>query len=191
MKKASLVAVTLACAALLAVPAAAQVVTGSPVVRSDTRGFGVGVQLDRIGLMFGDGRTVLGAGLGVTASYGVSDALSLFARAGTGYRSSHLDAGARYRFGSAAGALRPYVEAGVTTVRATRDAWYPEDGQQSLRSRGLGVTAGAGVEYYISPRLALDAGVTLTGGRFEENPATGLRDGFATSRVQVGIQFRP
>lgn len=191
MKKASLVAATLACAALLAVPASAQTLTGTPVVRSDTRGFGVGVQLDRIGLMFGDGRTVLGAGLGVTASYGVSDALSLFARAGTGYRSSHLDAGARYRFGSAAGALRPYVEAAATTVLATRDGAFSEDGQESLRSRGLGATVGAGVEYYLSPRVALDAGVSFFGGRFEENAATGLRDGFATSRVQVGIQFRP
>jgi opacity protein-like surface antigen len=190
MKTASLVAATLACVAFSAGPAAAQPGTGTPVVRSDTRGLGVGVQVNRIGLDQGRGSTVLGAGMGLTVSYGMTDAVSLFARAGTGYRSSHVDAGARYRFASAARALRPYVEAGVSVVGATRP-FYGDDGVTSLRSRGVGATAGAGVEYYLNPRLALDLGVSYSAGRFAENEVTGLRDGFITNRVQMGITFRP
>lgn len=191
MKAASLVAVTLACVALLARPADAQSGSGTGAVRSDTRGLGMGVQAGRTGFNQGDGHTVLGAGLDLTASYGVSDALSVFARAGTGYRSSHLDAGVRYRFASPAAALRPYLEGGVTVVGATRATPGAEYGEDFLRSRGLGATVGAGVEYYINPRLALDLGVSFSGGRFEKNPATGLNDGFMTNRVQMGIQFRP
>lgn len=189
MKAASLVAVTLACVAFSARASDAQ--QGSGAVRSDTRGLGITVQAGRTAFDQGDGHTVLGAGLDVTAGYGVSDALSVFARAGTGYRSSHLDAGVRYRFGSPAGALRPYLEGGVTAVGAIRTTPGPADGEEFLRSRGVGATVGAGVEYFINPRLALDLGVSVSGGRFEKNPATGLNDGFMTNRVQMGIRFRP
>lgn len=191
MKTASLVAAILACAALSAGPAAAQLGGGAQPVRSDARGLGVGVQVNRTGLAEGGGRTVLGAGAGLTVSYGTTDAVSLFARAGTGYRSSQLDLGVRYRFGSAAGALRPYLEGAVTTIAASRPVPNPADGEDSVRLWGVGGTVGAGVEYFVSPRLALDLGVTATAGRFQQNPATNLRDGFISKRVQVGIHFRP
>lgn len=193
MKKASLVVATLACVAVWAGPAAAQAITGTPVVRSDTRGLGIGLQLNRTGMDQGrgDGLKVLGAGAALSVSYGVSDAVSLFARGGTGYRSSYMDLGARYRFGGATSALRPYVEAAATVVGATRTVSDAFEAPETLRSRGLAATVGAGVEYYVSPRLALDLGVTFSGGRFEENPATGLNDGFVSNRVQMGITFRP
>jgi opacity protein-like surface antigen len=192
MKVPSLVAVTLACAAFSAAPAAAQ--PGSDPVRSDTRGLGVGVQLNGGGVSShaDDSRMAPGAGMGLTVSYGMSDALSVFGRANMGYRTSQLDVGARYRFGSAAGALRPYVEGAVTRLGAIRG---PQDGsEQSLRSWGLGATVGAGVEYYFSPRFAVDVGLAHTRGRFSEPALPGeaaFGDKFSSTRVQLGVTWRP
>ena len=194
MKAASLVAATLMCAAFAARPAAAQTAPGAAPVRSDARGLGVGVQLNGTGVRSpgNESRTVAGAGLGVTLSYGMSDALSAFARGSTGYRSSQVDLGARYRFGSPAGALRPYVEGAVTRHAALRPA--PEGSEQSLRSLGMGVTVGAGVEYYVTPRFALDVGLAHSRGRFREGALggeVGPRESFTSNRVQMGLTWRP
>lgn len=192
MKTASFVAVTLVCAAFSAVPAAAQAVSGTGPVPSDTRGLGIGVQFNGTGVESGNAsRTVAGAGLGLTLSYGMTDNLSAFARVNTGYRASQLDLGARYRLAAPSAALRPYLEAGVTRLAATRAT--REGGSQHVL--GMGVAVGAGVEYHFDPRFALDLGVTHTRGRYNEAV---LRDGGAgfsqkltSNRVQMGFTWRP
>ena len=190
MKAASFVAVTLVCAALSAVAAEAQLGYGASPVRSDTRGLGIGVQLNGTGVESSDAsRTVPGAGVGLTLSYGTSDALSVFARASTGYRMSQVDLGARYRFGSPAGALRPYVEGAVTRLGAIRST---EETDQYGRSWGTGSTVGAGVEYHFSHRFAVDLGMAHLRGRFTARPGDeGFRETFTSSRVQTGITWRP
>lgn len=193
MKAASLVAATLVFAAVSAGPAAAQLGSGAGTVRSDTRGLGVGVQLNGTGISSqADDSRVSGGGLGLTVSYGMSDAVSAFARASYGYRSSQVDVGARYRFGSQAAALRPYVEGAVTRLGAIRPA--QEGGEQSLGSWGMGMTVGAGVEYYFSPRVALDVGLAHSRGRFSDPVVLdegAFRDSFSSTRVQVGMTWRP
>jgi opacity protein-like surface antigen len=196
MKTASLVAVTLVCAAFSASPAAAQLGAGTNPVRSDTRGLGIGMQINRIGVESGDGSTrVPGAGLGLTLSYGMTDNVSLFGRANMGYRTSQLDVGARYRFASPSSALRPYLEAGVTRLGAISSGQPIEGPSESLRSWGLGATAGAGVEYHFSPRFAVDLGVTHTRGRFSEprTPYEGaaFAETFSSNRMQMGFTWRP
>lgn len=190
MKTASFVAVTLVCAAFSAVPAAAQLGYGAGAVRSDTRGLGIGLQLNGTGVESSDpSRRVPGAGLGLTLSYGTSDALSVFARASTGYRMSQVDLGARYRFGSPAGALRPYVEGAVTRLGAVRNT---EETDQIQRSWGTGTTVGAGVEYHFSRRFAVDLGLTHTRGRYSAGPGgEGFREKFTSDRVQMGFTWRP
>lgn len=192
MKAASFVAVTLVCAAFSAVPAAAQLGSGASTIRSDTRGLGIGLQLNGTGVESGGAtRTVPGAGLGLTLSYGVTDAVSVIARANTGYRASQVDLGARYRFASPAAALRPYLEAGVTRLAGIRAT--EESGSDHVV--GMGTTVGAGVEYHFSPRFALDLGLAHSRGRY--NQAV-LQDGgaafsqkFTSNRVQVGFTWRP
>lgn len=192
MKLASFVAVTVVVAAFSAGPAAAQVGSGADAVRSDTRGLGVGVQFNAAGVASaGAGGTVPGAGLGLTLSYGMTDALSAFVRGSTGYRNSQLDVGARYRFGSPSAALRTYVEGGVTRFGSAA-----ETAEHSTRSWGVGVTAGAGVEYFIAPRLAVDVGVSHTRGAFDDQPVElhgfgSNRDTFTSTRLQVGVTWRP
>ena len=190
MKAASFVAVTFVCAAFLAVPAAAQLGYGARPVRSDTRGLGIGLQLSGNGVESPDAsRTVPGAGLGLTLSYGTSDALSVFARAGAGYRSSQVDLGARYRLGSPAAALRPYVEGAMTRFGGVRDNGETD---QFRRSWGTGSTVGAGVEYHFSPRFAADLGAAHLRGRFSAGPDDAdLGQKFNSTRVQMGFTWRP
>lgn len=196
MKAASLAAVALVCAAFSAAPAAAQAASGADTVQSDTRGLGVGVQFNGTGVeSAGAAGKVPGAGLGVTLSYGMTDALSVFARGSTGYRSSQLDVGARYRLGSPAASLRPYAEGAVTRFGSAGGAPAGAPAVQSPRAWGVGVTVGAGVEYFISPRLALDLGVSHSRGAFDERPVedggAGFRDTFTSSRLQLGVTWRP
>lgn len=197
MKAASLVAAALVCAAFSAGPVAAQLGPGPGVVRSDTRGLGIGVQFNGTGVSSdGDGfRTVSGAGMGLTLSYGMSDALSVFGRGSYGYRTTQLDLGARYRFGGASGALRPYVEGAVTRLGTVRPPDPRALSQTSFNAEGLGMTVGAGVEYFISPRLAVDLGLSHTRGRFSDGTIVGEGSGvvekFRSNRVQVGVTWRP
>jgi opacity protein-like surface antigen len=69
-----------------------------------------------------------------------------------------------------------------------------EGAEQSLRSWGYGVTAGAGVEYHFSPRFAVDLGVTHTQGRITAPTPPGeavFRENFSSNRMQVGFTWRP
>jgi opacity protein-like surface antigen len=192
MKAASLVAATIACVALSAVPAAAQ--TGSVADQPDTRGLSIGVHLNRtaVNFQYQSSGDVLGAGGGVTVGYGLTNRLSAFARGNMGYQSTQVDLGARYRFGSPTGVLRPYVEAAVTRVGASRGG----SGFEARESAwGTGATIGAGVEYFVSRNLAIDAGVVHTRGRFSEGTildgGSGVSEKFISNRLQLGVTWRP
>ena len=190
MKTASLVAATLACVSLSAAPAAAQATSGAD--RTDTRGPSVGVHLDRtaVNFQFDGSRDVLGASGGVTLGYGVTNGLSVFARANTGYRNTQVDLGARLRLGSLNGVLRPYVEAATSRVGSDRNA-----AEMNADVWGTGTTVGAGVEYFLSRHVALDGGVVHTRGRFSDRPinegGTGVSEKFISNRLQLGVTWRP
>jgi opacity protein-like surface antigen len=191
MKAASLVAATVACVALSTVPAAAQAGPGADP--PDTRGLSVGVHLNRTAVNFQfDSDDVPGAGGGVTVGYGLTNRLSAFARASTGYQSTQVDLGARYRFGSPNGVLRPYVEGAMTRIGASREgSGFTEAGS----AWGTGATVGAGVEYFVSRNLAIDAGVVHTRGRFSEGTIPegrfGVSEKFISNRIQLGVTWRP
>lgn len=192
MKATSLVAATLACVVVSAAPARAQ--TAPDADRTDTRGLSVGVHLNRTTVNFQaqSSADVLGAGGGVTVGYGLTNGLSVFGRANTGYQSSQVDLGVRYRPGSLAGVLRPYVEGAVTYLGASREASGIHAGEPSW---GSGVSLGAGVEYFVNRHVALDAGAVHTRGRFNES--TFLDNGrhvtekFISNRVHFGVTWRP
>lgn len=170
-----LVVLALGTAALAAAPAAAQ--AGGPDA-DDGRGLVVGVNLNATRLS-SVGHTA-GGGAGLTVGYGVTPALTLFARGNTGYLSSHLDLGARYSFGTARDRVRPYFEGAVSRVGRT-------DGEE--RVAGYGLTGGAGIELRLAPQLALDLGVVSTYGQFDysDRPAAD----FTSTRANLGIRWRP
>lgn len=185
MKLASLVAIATLCAA---VPAAAQ--EGSPLHAASTRGLGVGVSLNesRVGI---GGESLGGAGFGLAGSYGVSEALSFFLRGGYGYQNVQLGAGARYSFRGPGARLRPYLELGGTRV-ATREESTLE---AVVRSSGYAATAGAGVEYFITPKVALDVGFVHSEGRFTHTEIGGTpidaNRRLVSNGLNIGFRWRP
>jgi opacity protein-like surface antigen len=184
MKLAALVTIGAVAAAHTAGSASAQ--TGTE--RSSTRGLGVGVSFNQSAMGVGapsDANT--GSGVGLAVGYGVNENLSVFARADYAYRSSHLDAGVRYSFGSPRAALRPYAE-----LAATRAGSAPSE---AFRRTGYGATAGVGVEYFLNRKLALDVGVVHSEGRYTSQEVQGQPlDGtarFTSSRLNIGLKWRP
>ncbi|HEY0151320.1 MAG TPA: outer membrane beta-barrel protein [Longimicrobium sp.] len=184
MRLTTLVTIGAVAAAFTAGSASAQAGTD----QSSTRGLGVGVSFNASAVGVGAPREAnTGSGVGVAIGYGVNDNLSFFARTNYAYRSSHLDAGVRYSFGSPRAALRPYAELAATRVGTT-----PAEG---FRSTGYGATAGVGVEYFVSRKLALDVGVVHSEGRFTSREIAGEPvEGtfrFASSRLNIGLKWHP
>jgi opacity protein-like surface antigen len=187
MKRISLVALALVPAALAVGPAGAQV--GSPQPLSGTRGLTLGLDLNgsAIGTAGSSAGTPRGAGLGLSLGYGVSERVSLFARANVAYQIGHLDVGARYSFGGTAARLRPYVEGAFTRTGTT--ALTNPLAEARSRSHGYGLTGGAGVEYFVSRRVALDLGVSHSRGRFTAGTFDG--DAFSSTRLNIGVKWHP
>jgi opacity protein-like surface antigen len=197
MKTASLVAGLIALAAVSAVPAAAQAVPPAGE-GSDTRGFSLGLHLSGSHIQTagsGDTRMVPGGGLGITLGYGINERVQAFVRASNGYRNSQVDLGARYRFGRPGQALRPYAEVALSRMGAVRGP-NADSGSEPfnplVRSTGYGLTAGAGVEYTISPRLGLDLGLVHTRGQLSRPPSMPeLGRSVAATRIHLGVTWRP
>lgn len=191
MKVRLFVAVALVSSSFAAAPAAAQPGSGG----SDAGGLTLGVSLSG-GQIASDAvanQTVPRGGVGLTVGYGISERVAAFARGISGYQSTQVDLGARYRFGNPSRALRPYVEGAVTGISAHARPWVDEGGEQvhGTRSTGTGFTAGAGVEYFVSPRLGVDLGVTHSLGRFTRPVASGFDKGFSATRLHLGLTWRP
>jgi opacity protein-like surface antigen len=187
MKRISFVVLALASTALAAGSAGAQ--AGAPEIRSGTRGLMVGLDLNGSAIASNGSAsgTPRGAGLGLSLGYGVSDAVSIFARADVAYRVAHVDVGARYSFAGPASRLRPYVEGAITRTGTSALA-APLDGHATT-SQGYGFTGGAGVAYFVTRRAALDLGVSHSRGRFTAGALDG-RD-FASTRLNIGVKWHP
>lgn len=170
----SLVVLALGTAALAANPAAAQ--ARGPDA-DDGRGLVVGVNVNatRVSSVGHD----TGGGVGFTLGYGLTPALSLFARGGTAYRSSQLDVGARYSFGAASDRVRPYFEGALSRVGHL---------QTADRVAGYGMTGATGIELRMARGVALDLGVSSTYGQFDGPLAPA---DFTSSRVNLGVRWRP
>ncbi|HLL82596.1 MAG TPA: outer membrane beta-barrel protein [Longimicrobium sp.] len=184
MKVATLVTIGAVAAALTAGSASAQAVTD----RSSTRGLGVGLSFNQSAVGVDAPREAnTGSGVGVAIGYGVNDNLSFFARTNYAYRSSHLDAGVRYSFGSPRAALRPYAELAATRVGTSA--------AEGFRSSGYGATAGVGVEYFLNRNLALDVGVVHSEGRYTSREVAGApvegSSRFMSSRLNIGLKWHP
>lgn len=173
--------------------------------RSNTTGFTMGISLNGSSLSVEDDDEVeSGGGLSLRAGYGISNSLQLYAT-GTGasiqhadfddtYQLGHFDLGARYLFGSAYRAARPYVNAAVSG-RAART----EFGTETVDLRGTGFTFGGGLEYFLNRSVALEGGLDATFGDFSEGRVgdgdwqdLGAESFSATSaRFNLGLAWHP
>jgi opacity protein-like surface antigen len=139
-----------------------------------------------------------GGGAGLTLGYRLDDRLTLFARSTMAYRSGHVDLGARYRFGARGAALRPYVEVAATRAASSSALEVYENGlpvEGTRHTRGMGFTAGAGVEYAVTRTLGIDVGMAVSRGSFSTGEFRGeefaIDERFTTARINVGLTWRP
>lgn len=180
---------------------------------SDNRGFmlnlhAAGNALTPVGA---DTESETGGGLGLALGYGFNDRITLYFNldaAAVEYDEDAIDApddtydlvtgdlGVRVNFGNPALKLRPYINAAFTGVAAAEQYEFAgEDVDQIIA--GGGVTIGGGLQYFFSPRLALDLGLQATQGAFTEvsidDEEEEFEEGvaFTSSRVQLGLTWHP
>lgn len=151
-----------------------------------------------------------GIGGGLILGFGFSEQFSLFLR-GDGANISedndtgeddtftlvNLDLGGRYTFGSTAAALLPYAQVGFS---GTGLGFQLTDGTESgdIVFTGASLFLGGGLEYFFTPKAALNVGLDVGKGRFTAVSVDGgdpedldEEQDFTTSRLSIGVSFRP
>jgi opacity protein-like surface antigen len=191
---------TLALAAALAssLSTAAAAQSTAPEARSKTSGLHLGLYLNGSAMRVEDtDETESGRGLGFHAGYGITPNASLFMRVDAasmedaGYALAHADLGLRLSLGGSGSALRPFVQ-GAYSGRAVASE------NSDVQLRGGAFTGGAGLEYFVSRKVAIEGGLSISLGKFSEARNGGdwqeLGDGGikATSgRFDLGVSWHP
>jgi hypothetical protein len=193
----------------LAVAAVLAGTLSTPVLaqRSNTSGFNLGVYLSPTAAEVEDADEAdTGIGISLHLGYGFGEHFQVFARgAGANIESegfvndefvlAHFDLGGRYSFATSASAVRPYLQAAFSGRAASFDL----GNEGTLEVRGSGLTGGGGLEYFLSPSLAVEGGLSFTFGEFNEGR---LDDGdwedlddaafeINTTRLDIGISWHP
>lgn len=207
---------------LAATPAIAQQQPTSALRGSNPRGFFLGAHLVGAGITSNedeaDDVTENGGGLGVQLGYGFRNNLAIFADlTGTSmspesdddeaenYTLGHFDLGVRYHFASPTRALMPYVEGAFTGRAATQTGVFEdpdtgEDIEAELELRGTAFTFGGGLQYFVSPRFALNGGLRFSIGSFDDVKLTvgdesielsDLDIDATTTRLNLGFVWYP
>ena len=163
-----------------------------------------------VGDAFGSLDTQSGLGAGVEVGYRVTPRLLAYAgvdiakqgvdEAGLDgdFGLTHIEAGARLSFPITGSKLMPYVGGwvGRRSLTTTMDDF--ETGASSdLSLSGLGAGASGGVQFFVSPSLALDGGVSLGIGKMGNVKVDGHKedwgtpDNTTTTRLRFGANWYP
>ena len=150
-----------------------------------------------------------GAGLAAQIGFGFTPKLALYAEAaGARMRSDdgnyglgHFDVGARYHFANTKRALVPYLQAAFSARAASRDDVVFDDGEGGtttgkLQVSGTGFTLGGGLQFFFTPKVALNTSLGWTLGEFSKVTFENVSvDGFdvdaTTTRLNLGLSWFP
>jgi opacity protein-like surface antigen len=163
-----------------------------------------------VGDDFGSIDTQGGLGAGVEVGYRVTPRLLAYAgldiakqgidEAGLDgdFGLTHIEAGARLSFPITGSKLMPYVGGWVGRRSLTTTVDDFETGASSdLSLSGLGAGASGGVQFFVSPSLALDGGVSLGIGKMGNVKVDGHKedwgtpDNTTTTRLRFGANWYP
>lgn len=168
--------------------------------RSNTRGPFVGVAVEGSALRSTDlgVKGDVGLGMSANAGWGLTRSLALFlsmsrasmTRLDMPYRVDHVDAGLRWHFVGVTRAVVPSLDVAFSRRTATR-LYYG-----GALVSGASISAGAGVQYFVSRTAALGSTVRWMGGEFSRIGAGGgTVNGFeldaATARMDLGLTWYP
>lgn len=183
----------------------------SAQARSTTRGFhlGAGLNGSSVKVDFEDEETGLdaeresGPGISLTVGYNFTPQFGLLVNVtgasidseeGGNYGLGHADLAGRFSFANPASPLVPYLELGVTSISLVDE---DEDTGEDVQVSGTGFTGAAGLNYFFSPKLALDANLRFTTGELDTLKIGGesvtTEDGLdtTTGRISIGISWFP
>lgn len=191
----------IALALVLASPLAAQ-----PFGPSNTEGLFVHLALDGQSLGYDEDdldQTDSGGGLSARLGYGFSPVFTLYLGVSGATVDGDTNGVIRDEYQFAAGeigarlnlnrgsAWRPYLDVALRGVTAAAD-------DVDLEFRGGGIAVGAGVAYFVSPTVALDAAFRLGGGGFNEVDFGAISFeldaddvGYGEGRLSVGVTAYP
>ena len=163
-----------------------------------------------VGDDFGSLDTQGGLGAGVEVGYRVTPRLLAYAgldiakqgidEAGLDgdFGLTHIEAGARLSFPITGSKLMPYVGGWVGRRSLTTTVDDFETGASSdLSLSGLGAGASGGVQFFVSPSLALDGGVSLGVGKMGTVKLDGHKEDWGTpnstttTRIRFGANWSP
>jgi hypothetical protein len=150
-----------------------------------------------------------GVGLGLRAGYGISDRFTLylgvegagldggsgFEGLGTDEKSGvlYIELGSRLHFRSDQ-RLKPYADVALAVVGLGYDGAESYAGTD-VTYGGAGVSLGAGLLYFLSPRFALDTGLAFTPGSLMEREVGRTREevdiALTSARIHVGLSVYP
>jgi hypothetical protein len=111
---------------------------------------------------------------------------------------THIEAGARLSFPITGSKLMPYVGGwvGRRSLTTTVDDFETET-SSDLSLSGLGAGASGGVQFFVSPSLALDGGVSLGFGKMGNVKVDGHKEDWGTpnntttTRIRFGANWYP
>jgi len=163
-----------------------------------------------VGDQFGSLSTSAGLGGGLEVGYLVTPRLLAYAGADIAKQAvavtgldgnfglTHLEAGARYSFPISHSKVLPYVGAWVGRRSLSTTVSNLVTGEQAdLSFSGLSVGASGGMQVFVSPKLALDGGLSLGIGKFGNVKADGVRQNWGTpnntttTRLRFGANWYP
>jgi hypothetical protein len=178
--------------------------------RSSTEGISVGFQVGRLGwnsdyFKFLSDNAGSGFNIGLNLSYGINQLVEPYltydySSVGTSavsvksFSFSHLDAGVRFNFGGTVNQLRPYVQAGYGLRNGSLSQVAFTNGSVGDVSFGGGTPhVGGGLNYFITPSLALNLKGNLTFGTkpsvLVDNQDTFDKADVGTFRLSVGVVY--
>ena len=145
----------------------------------------------------------LGVGGGLRIGYGLNQRFEIFARYDRNtfkiqkewekYGTSVAGAGLRVNFGGTLQALRPYLEAGFSSINLVIDPVLFNGNIVEYRLKGPALAVGGGLNYFISPNFAIQANALGTFGKFNTFQIDGRgiedRPDARTLRFSLGISY--
>jgi hypothetical protein len=189
---------------------------GSGVVRStparaNTSGFILGLSLNGSSIRFDDASSSIESGGGLSAQIGwgftrnfalLLDVSGAAIRSDDGdYGLGHAEISGRWHFASPTRALVPFLEVGFAERAVVQnDVVYYDDFGNSLAGDfsllGSGVSFGGGLQYHVSPTMALGGSLKWTVGSFstvklDNVSVDGLDISATTARVNLGFIWYP
>jgi Outer membrane protein beta-barrel domain len=163
-----------------------------------------------VGDDFGSIDTHSGLGAGVELGYRVTPRLLAYAGVDIAKQGinevgldgdfglTHIEAGARLSFPITGSKLMPYVGGWVGRRSLTTTVDDFETGaSEDLSLSGLGAGASGGVQFFVSPSLALDGGVSLGVGKMGNVKVDGHKEDWGTpnntttTRIRFGANWYP